>query len=85
MKNQHRVIAFPKKKDLIIPGELIKIEVYYNSFSVFYQFTGFDNFEHQLVICQKTFPIKFLVKFFKVNGSAKKNYFVQRPKELLEN
>ncbi len=85
MKNQNQVIAFPKRKDLIIPGELIKIEVYYNSFSVFYQFTGFDNFEHQLVICQKIIPIKYLVEFFKVNGTAKKNYFVQRPKKLLEN
>ena len=85
MKNQHQVIAFPKNEDLIIPGELLKIEVYYNSFSVFYQFAGFDNFEHQLIIYQKTLPIKFLVNFFKVNGSAKKNYFVQRPKELSEN
>jgi len=84
MENQHRVIAFPKKNDLIIPGELIKIEVHYNSFSVFYQSTGFNSFEHQLVICSIIFPIKFLIEFFKKNGSVKKNYFVQRPQELLE-
>jgi hypothetical protein len=83
MKNKNQVIAFPKKKDFLIPGELIKIEIYYNSFSVFFQFEGDDDFEHQLVICTKTFPIRYLVKFFKKNGSVDRNYFVQRRKELL--
>ena len=85
MSKNQLVYHNPKENDLIIPGELIKIEVYHNSFSVFYQFTGFDNFEHQLVVNQKIYPIKYLVEFFRVNGSADKNYFVQRPKELLEN
>jgi hypothetical protein len=83
MKNQNRVIAFPKKKDFLIPGELLKIEVNHNSFVVFFQFEGDDDFEHQLVISTITFPIKYLVKFFKRNGSVDRNYFVNRRKELL--
>ena len=84
MKNRIQTFAFPKKKDLIIPGMLLEIKVHFNSFSVFYQFEGFDKFEYQLIIYERIFPISYLVKFFKVNGSVDKNYFVIRPKELLE-
>ncbi|SEC44718.1 hypothetical protein SAMN04489761_3017 [Tenacibaculum sp. MAR_2009_124] len=78
-----KVFSFPKEKDFIIPGELIKIEVYHNSFGVFYQFEGTEKFEHQLIIRTSIYPINTLVTFFQVNGKADKNYFVQRPKELL--
>ncbi|MEQ3501118.1 hypothetical protein ABMY20_15290 [Tenacibaculum sp. SSH1-16] len=82
---KQKVYHKPTAADLIIPGMLSKIKVHYNSFSVFYQFEGFEKFEHQLIICENVYPISYLVQFFKVNGSAEKNYFVIRPKELLNN
>jgi len=75
----------PTDEDLFISGMLLKIKVHYNSFSVFFQFEGFEKYEHQLVVYEKIFPISYLVRFFKINGEADKNYFVMRPKELLEN
>ncbi len=84
MSDLQQVYHKPSNSDLIIPGMLLELKVHYNSFSVFYQFEGFEKFEHQLVIREKIYPINYLVRFFKVNGSADKNYFVIRPKELLE-
>ena len=85
MSDTRRIFHKPTDSDLIIPGMLLEIKVHYNSFSVFYQFEGFDKFEHQLEVNAKIFPISYLVRFFKINGEADKNYFVMRPKELLEN
>ncbi len=75
----------PTDSDLIIPGMLLEIKIHYNSFSVFYQFEGFDKFKYQLEVHENILPISYLVRFFKINGEADKNYFVVRPKELLEN
>lgn len=85
MSDLQQIYHKPSNSDLIIPGMLLEIKVHYNSFSVFYQFEGFDKFKHQLVVYEKIFPISYLVQFFKFNGKADKNYFVIRPKELLEN
>ncbi|MCG2432206.1 hypothetical protein [Aequorivita xiaoshiensis] len=85
MSDTRQIFNKPIDSDLIIPGMLLEVKVHYNSFSVFYQFEGFDKFEHQLVVQEKIFPISYLVRFFKINGEADKNYFVMRPKELLEN
>ena len=85
MSKTRHIFNKPIDSDFIIPGMLLEIKVHYNSFSVFYQFEGFDKFEHQLVVHEKIFPISYLVRFFKINGEADKNYFVMRPKELLEN
>lgn len=85
MSETKHIFHKPIDSDLIIPGMLLEIKVHYNSFSVFYQFEGFDKFKHQLDVQEKIFPISYLVRFFKINGEADKNYFVMRPKELLEN
>ena len=85
MSDSKQIFHKPKDSDLIIPGMLLEIKVHYNSFSVFYQFEGFDKFKHQLDVNEKVFPISYLVQFFKINGEADNNYFVMRPKELLEN
>lgn len=76
---KEQIISHPKKKDLFIPGELIKIEVHFNSFSFYFQLPGMDRFEHQLCVFKRTLPIESLTAFFKENGKHKPGHCTIRP------
>lgn len=75
----HQLYHDPKPKDFLILGELLKIEVHFNSFTVHFQHVGTDRFEYQLQVCRKTYPIQCLQDFFKKNSKIESKHFAHRP------
>lgn len=73
-----KVYTKPKRSDLVIPGQLLKIEINYSSFSVFFQFEEAGDFKVHHYVYEKIFPLCHLKRFFRVNGKEDGNLFCKR-------
>jgi len=80
----HQLYHDPKPKDFLIPGELLKIKVNFNSFTVYFQFPGEERWEHQLRVLKRTYPIQSISAFFAYNGKIESKYFAHRPPSFWE-
>ncbi len=64
------IIINPKRHDLVLVGDFLKLEVHATSFSVYYQLYMGSDFAMSYEIIQKIFPLKFLPDFFKANSTV---------------
>ncbi len=77
-----QAFSTPKDDNLIIPGELLKIEINFNSFCVHYQLPCNDHHvSASYLVFQRYYPLAYLKAFFRINGEENGNIFCHRPAE----
>lgn len=82
IKNQGNItsIVNPTDEDLMIPGELLGIDIHHSSFSVRYQrVSPFTNMASQHIPHELIFPLNELRRFFLINGNQTSFSFCTRP------
>lgn len=67
--------------ELLIIGELLGIDVYLNSFRVRYQYVSTDDIRMMLPVHEIYYPIRYLKRFFQVNGEIEQRHYTPRIEE----
>ena len=73
-----KVYTKPRKWQLVIPGQLLRIEINYSSFTVFFQFEEGGDFTYQHRVFENIYPLSELKRFFRVNGKEDGNIYCKR-------
>lgn len=76
------VFVNPNESDLMVTGYLDTIKINHTSFSVFYQLYLEEAAAISYLMLSKTFPLKFLPDFFRVNAESPVGFYCPRVPEV---
>lgn len=79
-----KTFSNPTTQNLQIPGELIKLEVFFNSFHVTYQFHIVTHAAAELDLFCNIYPIRHLQDFFKANSTLPLNHIAERHSRIID-
>lgn len=80
--NTDQIIVNPSEDDLMITGYLKNIDVKHFAFTVFYELYFEEQVAESYNVRSKTYPLKYLPDFFKVNSELPLDFYCPRVREV---